>query len=305
MVNENEKQSVEMMNTAKKLLNEDDLTNDNVKKVLSSMMSIIEGQSNEIKFLKSELLSCKEQMVENTNDIHDLAMRTLELERYSRKTCLVFSNVEAYPDATTTVLSIMNNVMQIGITERDIVACHPLRNGNVVPVVVKFLYHKHRDLAWRRKSWLAGIKNSINRPVIVEELLAPHDREIKRAAMEHRIPVTTRRQRVFAVNKNIPNSEAVEVKTVSELIPFKIQEQNNMSNNAPMFRLPNTPLPFLTRKPPTPGPSVHQPGKRGLQFSPISEEAVVDERQQASKVQCNQSFTNNYAFHVEETIDQT
>ena len=50
---------------------------------------------------------------------------------------------------------------------------------------------------------------------------------------------------------------------------------------------------------------MRQPGKRGLQFSPISEEAVVDERQQASKVQCNQSFTNNYAFHVEETIDQT
>ena len=87
MVNENEKQSVEMMNTAKKLLNgKDDLTNDNVKQVLSSMMSIIEGQSNEIQFLKGELLSCKKQMVENTNDIHDLAMRTLELERYSRKT---------------------------------------------------------------------------------------------------------------------------------------------------------------------------------------------------------------------------
>ena len=96
MVNENEKQSVEM--EMMKLLNgKDDLTNDNVKQVLSSKMSIIEGQSNEIKFLKSELLSCKEQMVEHTNDIHDLAMRTLELERYSRDTCLVFSNVEAYP----------------------------------------------------------------------------------------------------------------------------------------------------------------------------------------------------------------
>ena len=102
-----------MMNTAKKLLNrKDDLTNENVKQILVSMMKTIEDQSIEIKTLKGELLSCKEKTVENTNDIHDLAIRTLELERYSRKTCLVFSNVEAYPDATTTVLSIMNNVLQ-------------------------------------------------------------------------------------------------------------------------------------------------------------------------------------------------
>ena len=296
----------EMMNTAKKLLNgQDDLTNDNVKQILVSMMKIIEDQSSEIKTLKDELLSCKEKTVENKNDIHDLAIRTLELERYSRKTCLVFSNVEAYPDATTTVLSIMNNVLQIGIKESDIVTCHPLRTGNVLHVVVKFLYHKHRDLVWRRKSWLAGIKNSINRPVMIEELLAPHDREIKRAAMEHKIPTTTRRQRVFALNKNVPNSEAVEVKTVSELIPFKSNPQTRPSEYQPMFNLPHTPMPFLTRKPPTPGLSVHQPNKRSLQYSPISEETVNDERRQANKVQCSQPISNDSAFHVEETIDQT
>ena len=42
----------EMMNTAKKLLNgQDDLTNENVKQILVSMMEIIEDQSSEIKTL--------------------------------------------------------------------------------------------------------------------------------------------------------------------------------------------------------------------------------------------------------------
>ena len=150
---------------------------------------------------------------------------------------------------------------------------------------------------------MAGITNTLSRPVNIEELLAPHDRENKKAAMEQRIPITTNRQRAIAFNKNLPNSDAVEVKTVAGFIPFRNKVPMTNNNHSAMFNLPHTTLPHLTRKPPKPGLSIHQADKRPLHFSPIAEQSTSPGQQQASKVQCNKP--DNYTFREEVQIDQT
>ncbi len=148
----------------------------------------------------------------------------------------------------------------------EIAACHPLAKGKLAPVTLKFAYHHHRDVVWRRKSWLKGVLNSKQKRIVIEECLAPSDRNLKAAAKSKKIPHFTQRQRVFATNVNVPNSEPVEVKNIKELQDFgKIEVkasdqrygcQYMTSLPGPIIANPKiieTPqrLPPLTRKPPT------------------------------------------------------
>ena len=92
--------------------------------------------------------------------------------------------------------------MQINVTEKDIAACHPLNKARVAPILVKFIYHEHRDLAWKRKSWLRGNSNSMNKPIVIEEFLAPTDNNIKKEARERNVKTITKQQEVYAFNPN-------------------------------------------------------------------------------------------------------
>ena len=170
----------EMINTATLLLNNHyDLSNLSKRQILLSVDKIVEKRNKRLEYMERQLEKCREPTVENLNGFHELNWRTWELERYSRKSCLVFSNIERQPSSTSTVLSIINNILKVGTTEHDIAACHRLQNGRVVPVIAKTLYHKHRDLLWRRKSRLRGILKSERKPVIFEELMIPIDWEIR------------------------------------------------------------------------------------------------------------------------------
>ena len=42
-------------------------------------------------------------------------------------------------------------------------ASHPLGPGEVALVIVKFVYHHHRDTTWARKGHLRGLRNSLGR----------------------------------------------------------------------------------------------------------------------------------------------
>ena len=175
---------------------------------------------------KTEELQYRQDRVEGKtakchNVVEDIEDRVLELERYSRKTCLIFNSFDVGENVWNTVLNHMNNVLQVRIESWDLAACHSLNNEKVAPVIVKFLYHRHRDLVRRRKSFLRNIKNSKDLPIFVEECLAPSDRKLKVEASRMNLSTFTRKQDVYVFNENSSISGAVKVKDVTDLDAFK------------------------------------------------------------------------------------
>ena len=167
------------------------------------------------------------------NEIHKLDERTVELEKYSRKLCLIFHNIENKGDALTSILY-LKVVLQIDLNPSSIAACHPLNENLNAPINVKSIYHQDRDLVWRRRTWLKWISNSMGQAVQIEECLAPRDREIKSEAKQMGLLVYTRRQDVFVYNQNHPNADAIQVKKTAELkdyVAIKNPKQN-YSNEA-------------------------------------------------------------------------
>ena len=79
--------------------------------------------------------------------MNDLEERTLALGRYSRKPGMIFFNVEVELSLMSNIMSMLNYVIQIIVTEKNIAACHPLNKARVTPIIVKFIYHEHQDLA--------------------------------------------------------------------------------------------------------------------------------------------------------------
>ena len=145
------------------------------------------------------------------NAIHKLE-RTVELEKYSRKLCLIFHNIENKGDALTSILYLLKVLLQINLNPSSIAACHPLNQNLNAPIIVKFIFHQDRDLVWRRRTWLKGISNSMGRTVQIEECLATRDREIKSEAKQMGLLAYTRPQDVFVHNQNHPKADAIHVK---------------------------------------------------------------------------------------------
>ena len=97
-------------------------------------------------------------IVSNTNAIHKLDDRTVELGKYLRKLCLIFNNVENRADALSTILYLLKVVLHINLNPSSIAACHPLNQNINAPIIVKFIYHQDRELVGRLRTWLKGLK---------------------------------------------------------------------------------------------------------------------------------------------------
>ena len=184
------------------------------------------------------------------------------------------------PNPHDSILQLLRNCLQININAQDIAACHSLNRTLVAPVIVKFIYHEHRDLCWRRKSWLKGVQNTMGKPIIIEECLGPVESAIKKEARLKNVKVITRHQEVYAYHPKNPDQEPVKIKKVSELNDFGDKPQNFESYQSnpryqsnPVFNQSNPVfnLPQLTRKPTTPITPMlpRRNSKRGL--SPIME----------------------------------
>ena len=78
----------------------------------------------------------------NTNANHKLDERTVEHERYSRKLCLIFNNIENKGDASTSILYILKVVLQINLNPLSIAACHPLNQNLNAPIIVNLFIIK-------------------------------------------------------------------------------------------------------------------------------------------------------------------
>ena len=258
-----------------------------IKTLIQNLTKTIKEQAKRINELENRQNMMEDNVIQNRNQLHDLEERTATLERYSRKTCLIFANIEVEPNPIDNILQLLRNCLQININAQDIAACHPLNRTLVAPVIVKFIYHEHRDLCWRRKSWLKGVQNTMGKPIIIEECLGPVESAIKKEARLKNVKVITRHQEVYAYHPKNPDQEPVKIKKVSELNDFGDKPQNfesyqsnpryqsipvfNQSN--PVFNQSNPVfnLPQLTRKPTTPITPMlpRRNSKRGL--SPIME----------------------------------
>ena len=198
----------------------DDAQIKNLKAAIRRLKEKVGQQEGVIAELKNTHHLMNGSIKDHKNEIYSLSGRVIELERYSGKLCLIFSNVEL-ENPVATVLSIMKNCMQINISEADLTACHPRQNGKQLgSIFVKFIYHHHRDLAWNRRSWLKNFQNSAKGKIFIEEWLAPSYRQIRVAAKEQGINTITRKQQIFAINENIPNANPVKVQSVEELKDF-------------------------------------------------------------------------------------
>ena len=117
-------------------------------------------KQHEIKSLKQNQRKLQDMVVFNKNEIHKLDERTVELEKYSRKLCLIFHNIENKGDALTSKLYLLKVVLQINLNPSSIAACHPLNQNLNAPIIVKFIYHQR-------------ISISMGRAVQIQEGLAP------------------------------------------------------------------------------------------------------------------------------------
>ena len=65
-----------------------------MKAVLMKMVEVIKRQDDVIYQLKGKLNKTEERSIDNTNSIHQLNERVTEVEKYSRKLCLIFTNLQ-------------------------------------------------------------------------------------------------------------------------------------------------------------------------------------------------------------------
>ena len=207
----------------------DDKVEGSMKDLMQKMMRMIIRQDGELRKLKQSQGHMKDMININTNAIHKLDERTVELEKYSRKLCLIFYNVECKGDALSSIIFLFKQILQLNFNPTSLAACHPLNQSPNAPIIVKFIYHQDRDLIWRRRTWLKGVRNSIGRPVQVEECLSPRDREVRAEAKQMGLLTFTKRQDVYAYNQNLPNTDAVQVKSTNELRDFVAPVLSNKS----------------------------------------------------------------------------
>lgn len=165
---------------------------------VAGQLETLEAKQEELEEKQDGLLS---RNAENANEVYALKERVLELERYSRKTCLIFNSVDCpNGDPLDNILTLCRNFLGLNLQRSELVACHPLSYGAIAPVIVKFVYHKDRDIVWFRKSRLRDARNSMGYSIFIEECLAPQDNAIIKRAKELKIRTLTKKQRVYAFN---------------------------------------------------------------------------------------------------------
>ena len=90
--------------------------------VITRLVNIVVKQSEEIKNLKADQSEFEKRIIQNQNDVSE---RVVDLEKYSRKLCLTFSNIDITADTMGDILQIISNIMSINIPRHNIASCHP------------------------------------------------------------------------------------------------------------------------------------------------------------------------------------
>ena len=108
-----------------KKLDDDDDVGSTMKDLMRKLMQMIIAQDGELWWFKQSQGHMNDMMNINTNALHKLAERNVELEKYSRKLCLIFYNVECKADALSSIMFLFKQILQINFNPTSLAACHP------------------------------------------------------------------------------------------------------------------------------------------------------------------------------------
>ena len=205
-----------------------------LKSTIINLTEIVKEQQSFIDHQAGQIQGFETIIQESKNEIYSLSKRVIDLERYSRKLCLIFDSLEVMNDGgLSSALNIMQSALKMHIGPQDIAACHPLTNGECAPVIVKFIYHYHRDLAWDRKASLRFWMSSEKRPIYIRECLAPIDREIQAEARRLNLRTATKNQQVFVCEGNGRNQHSYKINHIDELKSFGAAAKTNTAKVNP------------------------------------------------------------------------
>ncbi len=175
-----------------------------LKSIIVTLLDINQDQNSNISHLTQRQANTESKVTGHDNSLYKLSERILELERYPRKLCLIFNNIDIGDDPTglSNVFSLLNNRLQINLTPQDLAACYPLANRHIASVIMKFIYHSHVNSILRRSSWLKGIVNSQGRRITSKQWLAPSDWKVKAEARKMKLFRVCAKRQLFRLECN-------------------------------------------------------------------------------------------------------
>ena len=116
-----------------------------------NLANILYIVNSEMTALKNDIQRKDGDIVYLTNCVEDLSERVLQLERYSRKDCLIFNNFPFDPISMKTlhdqVIDFINNIFNSNNQPENLKACHFLKSGveGQYSVIVKFVYFDDKN----------------------------------------------------------------------------------------------------------------------------------------------------------------
>ena len=148
-----------------------------LKQIIEKLTNTVTKQNLVIQNLTDRLEKLENNQITSENNIYQLEKRLTAVERYQNRPFLIFTNIDIPADGNVLapILQIENNILQVSLNPDEISIAHPLKNGNIAPIIVQFLYLQQRDIILKRASWLRGLRNSMGNPIFIHERLAKKD----------------------------------------------------------------------------------------------------------------------------------
>ena len=88
----------------------EDLSTDELKDLVGKLINIVKTQNLGIDSMERKTQANETRNIYNTNDINDLSTRVVELEKYSRKLCLIINNLEYSDNPVQDVLQLLQSL---------------------------------------------------------------------------------------------------------------------------------------------------------------------------------------------------
>ena len=103
------------------------------------LIEVLELQQRKTAILENEQCQKRVEVVEISNDIHELSERVVEVEKYSRKRCLFFLNLDYAEHPASDILNFMRHYLNVNLSVKNIAVCHPLSYNSRSPMIVNFM----------------------------------------------------------------------------------------------------------------------------------------------------------------------
>ena len=211
------------------MANQENFTTGNIselKQIIEKLTNTVTKQNLVIQNLTDCLEKLENNQITSENNIYQLEKRLTAVERYQNRPFLIFTNIDIPADGNVLapILQIVNNILQVSLNPDEISIAHPLKNGNIAPIIVQFLYLQQRDIILKRASWLRGLRNSMGNPIFIHERLAKKDVIIEKKARELDIHYKIRKSHLWAFD----GERYQPVDDISELPDYQRRQQKSL-----------------------------------------------------------------------------